>query len=786
MTERAIVEKTTPTEEIRTERTDNIVSVERVIGDKPITIETGELAKQADGSVLVTYGDTLVLCAVTMAKTAREEMDFFPLTVEFQEKMYAAGKMPGGFFKREGRPSERSILTSRLIDRPIRPLFPEGMRNEVQVVCTVLSADVENPPDTIGMVGTSAALAISGIPFNGPIGGVRVGLVDNEFVINPTLQQLVDSSLNLIVVGTETDIMMVESESIEVDEETVLKALEIAHAEIRKITEMVNALKDQVGKPLMEITLPQIDEDLLNYVKQTFGKEVAKGMRILEKQERSKAFDEINRQNALQRIAAKINKVSVEECDEKCINDTMKKIQDKGIETTDEKVFDLLYSNKAKQFDTVIKKMQEEELRTMVVEENLRPDGRAKDEIRPISARVGFLPRTHGSGLFTRGQTQVLNSLTLAPMSEGQEVDDLGLEERKRYMHQYNFPPYSVGETKPMRGPGRREIGHGILAEKAVAPMIPDEDEFPYAIRLVSEVLESNGSSSMASVCASTLALMDAGVPIKKPVAGIAMGLVLKDTNYTVLTDIQGLEDALGEMDFKVAGTRDGITALQMDIKVQGISIEIMRDALEQAKKARLFIIDKIEEVIPEPRAELSPYAPRIFTLVIDPDKIREVIGPGGKNINKIIEETGCKIDIENDGTIYIASNNLEMAEKAQMIIEGIVSEPEVGEIYQGTVVRLTDFGAFVEIKPNKDGMIRLADLTPDRGKRIGDVVKIGDSITVEIGEIDAMGRINLKLPGVPMQPQERRGGGGGGFRGRSGGGGGRPPRRDDRGRDRR
>jgi len=706
------------------------ILVSREIGGRVLTIETGELAKQANGSVLVKYGDTVVLSTATISKNAREGIDFFPLVVDFEEKMYAAGKIPGGFFKREGKPSEKSILSARQIDRPLRPLFPEGMRNEVQIICVVLSADMENDPDVLGMIGASAALAISGIPFNGPIGGVRIGKIDEEFVVNPTQQQLVDSALNLTVAGTKESIVMVEAGAQEVSESDIITALEMGHGEIKKIVEMIEVLKQKAGKPAIEVPLYVPDPDLEAFMRKHFTKQIAEALHIIEKQEREAAFDKINKEAASAIL-----------------------MQEKTKES--ERLLELLQDEKSQDFTLIMKKIEEEEFRTMVVDENLRPDGRKTDQIRPLSARVNLLPRTHGSGLFTRGQTQVLSNITLAPMSEGQTVDDLTIVETKRYMHQYNFPPFSVGEVKPMRGPGRREIGHGNLAERALLPVIPDEDEFPYAIRVVSEVLESNGSSSMASVCASTLGLMDAGVPIKKPVAGIAMGLIFKGKKYKILTDIQGLEDHLGEMDFKVAGTTDGITALQMDIKVEGVSIEIMKTALEQAKNARLAILNVITATIPEPRPELSPYAPRIFTMVIDPDKIREVIGPGGKVINKIIEETDCKIDIENDGTIYIASSNLEMAERAQQIIRMIVSEPEVGEVYQGTVVRITNFGAFIELKPGKDGMLGSMEMGLGRNGKITDVINIGDKVTVEIAEIDGLGRINLRSPEIQKKVRE-------------------------------
>jgi len=699
--------------------------VERDFEGRKLRIEVGELAKQANGAALIQYGETVVLATATCSKTERD-IDFFPLFVDYEEKMYAAGKMPGGFIKREGRPSEKAILCARLIDRPIRPLFPEGMRNEVQVVCVVLSADQENDPDIPAMIASSVALSVSDIPFDGPIAGVRVALINDEYIINPTLQQLVDAKLSLVIAGTRDNVMMIEAGANEANEEEILKAIEIGQEKIREIVDIILEIKEKVGKATMEVNLLKADPDLEKFMREKLQDKVAVAMRIIDKQERKDAFD---------------------------------KLKDEAIEILEgmegeekDKLLEILKDETSKDFVKILPKMQEEELQKMIVEENLRPDGRNIKEIRPISSKVGILPRTHGSGLFTRGQTQVLTTVTLAPLSEGQTLDGLGIEESKRYMHQYNFPPFSVGETKPMRGPGRREIGHGNLAEKALIPMLPDEDEFPYALRLVSEVLESNGSSSMASVCASSLALMDAGVPLVRPVAGIANGFVMKDGKSVILTDIQGMEDHYGKMDFKVAGTRKGITAIQMDIKVHGIDRELLEKALQQAKEARLFILDKMEKTIPHPRAELSPYAPRIFTMMIDPDKIRLVIGPGGKIVNKIIEETGVKIDIENDGSIYIASTDLEMGERAKAMIQEIIREPEVGEIYEGKVVRITDFGAFIEFLPGKDGMIHISDLAVGRVDSVKDVLNFGDTITVQIAEIDPLGRINLKNPEVEKQ----------------------------------
>lgn len=747
--------------EIESKLSQEKLVIEREFEGRKLRVEIGEMAKQANGAALVQYGDTVVLATTTISKKAREGIDFLPLIVDFEEKMYAAGKIPGGFIKREGRPSEQAILNARLIDRPIRPLLPGGLRNEVQIVCVVLSADQENDPDMAAMLGASIALSISGAPFEDPIAGVRVGLIDGEFVINPTLQQLVDAKLDLVVAATHDNIMMVEAGALEVPEEDILKAIVKGHEKIKDLVALVKEIKEKVGKPPLELTIIEADPIVEKFVREHFHGKIAKAIRIIEKGERMDAMDAVNREAALELIE------SMEHPDK-------------------EKIVEILSDTGRTDMDKIVKKIEEEELEKMVVDENLRPDGRQTKEIRPLSCRVGILPRTHGSGLFTRGQTQVLTAVTLAPLSEGQTIDGLGIEESKRYMHQYNFPPFSVGETKPMRGPGRREIGHGNLAGRALVPMLPDEDEFPYAMRVVSEVLESNGSSSMASVCASSLALMDGGIPLKRPVAGIANGCVFKDGKYKILTDIQGLEDHLGKMDFKVAGTREGITAIQMDIKVEGVSHELLTEALEQAREARIFILDTMAATLPGPRAELSPYAPRIFTLMIDPDKIRLVIGPGGKIINKIIEETDCKIDIENDGTIYIASADLEMAEKAQSMIQEIIRDPEVGEIYEGKVVRVTDFGAFIEFLPGKDGMIHISDLAVGRVNKVTDVVNIGDPIMVQIAEIDALGRINLKSPEVEKERATMPSSGfDKGRPPRSGGrsGGGRPPRGNGGGR---
>src|SRR5580704_15933997 len=715
-----------------------------------MTIETGELAKQANGSALVRYGDqNVVLCAVTASEKPREGIDFFPLTCDFEEKMYAAGKIPGGYIKREGRPSEHAVISSRQIDRPIRPLFPDGFRNDVQIVATVLSIDPELDADVLGVCAAGAALALSDIPFGKTIAAVRVGRDERgEYMCNPTLAQYESGGMDIVIAGTADAVMMVEGGGKELDEEEFLGAVEFAHAEIRKIVAAIDELARKSAKPKRSYPVASVDSDLDKWVRKNFAKDVAKAMRTVDKQKREAAFSALNVDEALARCGKK-----------------------------DENVRALLeVPNTSKEFHKIVKAMEEEELRSMVVDEKVRPDGRKTDEIRPIWCKVHYVPRVHGSGLFTRGQTQVFTAATLGSTSDAQRLDGILDLDDKRYMHFYNFPPYSVGETRPMRGPGRREIGHGHLAERAMLPVLPPEEEFPYTLRLVSEVLESNGSSSMASVCGSTLALMDAGVPIKKHVAGIAMGLILHGKKHAVLTDIQGMEDSLGEMDFKVAGTVDGITAIQMDIKVAGITIDIMREAMTTAKKARLFIIDKLKETIPAPRTELSAFAPRMIVLTIEPEKIKDVIGPGGKVINKIIAETGVKIDIENDGRVFIASPDGAGAEKARKMVEALTREVKVGETYMGTVTRLMNFGAFVAVLPGKEGLVHISQLAPNRVERVEDVVKIGDEIMVKVVEIDSQGRINLSrkavlagadpnadytVSGRNGAPRERMGGGG-------------------------
>ncbi len=702
-------------------------SVSLEIGGRTLVIETGELAKQANGSALVRYGDAnVVLAAVTASENPREGLDFFPLTCEFEERMYAAGKIPGGYIKREGRPSEHGTLSARQIDRPIRPLFPEGFRNDVQIVTTVLSIDRELDADVLAVCGAGAALAVSDLPFQSTVAAVRIGRdEDGKYIVNPTMPQYETGGLDIVVAGTADAVMMVEGGGHEISEEDFLGAVETAHEAIKKIVKAIDQLAKKAGKAKREFPLLQVDPQLDAWVRKNFKKDVAKAMRVIEKGERNTAIAALSVENAIGKCGAKDG-------------DVLAKLQGK----------------EAKDFGKIIKVMEEEELRVMVVDEKLRPDGRKADEIRPIWSKVGILPRVHGTGLFQRGQTQVLTAATLGSIGDEQRLDGIMAIPNKRYMHYYNFPPYSVGESRPMRGPGRREIGHGHLAERALVPVLPEQEDFPYTLRVISETLESNGSSSMASVCGSTLSLMDAGVPIKKHVAGIAMGLILHGKKHAVLTDIQGMEDSLGEMDFKVAGTVDGITAIQMDIKVAGITVDIMREALTQAKKARLFIIDKLKETLPAPRTELSEFAPRMIVLTINPDLIKNVIGPGGKVINKIIADTGVKIDIENDGRVFISSPDGVSADKAKAMVEALTKEVKVGETYLGTVSRLMNFGAFVAFLPGKEGLVHISQLAPQRVERVEDVVKIGDQIMVKVVEIDSQGRVNLSrkalLGGAP------------------------------------
>ncbi len=724
-------------------------SVTLEVGGRTMVIETGELAKQANGSALIRYGDqNVVLCAVTASLKPREGIDFFPLTCDFEEKMYAAGKIPGGYIKREGRPPEHAVLASRQIDRPIRPLFPEGFQNDVQVIATVLSIDPELDADVLGVCAAGAALALSDIPFDKTVAAVRVGRDENgKYICNPTLPQYKTGGMNIVIAGTADAVMMVEGGGDEISEEDFLGAVDFAHKEIKKIVKAINELAKKAGKEKREFPLKKVNADLDKWVRKAFAKDVAKAMRIVDKGTREEAFANITVAEALDRCGKK--------------DDEIKELLESG--------------DGQKDFNKIVKAMEEDELRVMVVDEKIRPDGRKPDEIRPIWTKVHVVPRVHGSGIFTRGQTQVFTAATLGSSSDAQRLDGIVALEDKRYMHFYNFPPYSVGEVRPMRGPGRREIGHGHLAERALEPVLPKKEDFPYTMRLMSEVLESNGSSSMASVCGSTLALMDAGVPIKEHVAGVAMGLILKGKDYAILTDIQGLEDALGEMDFKVAGTKKGITAIQMDIKVQGITIEIMREAMKEARKSRFFIIDKLAETIAEPRAELSKYAPRMIVIKINPDKIKDVIGPGGKVINKIIAETGVeKIDIEDDGTVYITSLDGESGEKAKATVENITKDVVVGEIYTGTVKRVIPIGAFVEILPGKEGLVHISQLSPERVGKVEDVLNVGDTTQVKVIEIDGQGRINLSRKAVIAPGSEANGRGNGEFRAQ------RRPRDDD------
>lgn len=682
--------------------------VEMQLGGRTLILETGRFAKQANAAVMVRYGETVVLCTVT-ASNEPKDLDFFPLTVNYEERLYAVGKIPGGFIKREGRPSEKAILSSRLTDRPIRPLFPEGFRNDVQVANLVMSVDQDCAPDIAAMIGTSAALSISDVPFSGPIGGVAVGRKDGKFIINPNVADQEVSDLYLVVAGTKDAIMMVEAEANEMPEEVMLEAIMFGHDEIKKIVATINELTEKAGKPKMAVKLHAVNDSVNQEVREYAAAQLKDAVKISEKHARQDAIDQINEA-------------------------TVTYFEQKYIETPE----------LMKDVKEILHDIVKEEVRRLITHDKVRPDGRKLEEIRPIECDTNILPRTHGTGLFTRGQTQALSICTLGALGDVQILDGIDPQESKRFMHHYNFPPFSVGEARPLRPPGRREIGHGALGERAMAKVLPSEVEFPYAIRLVSEVLESNGSTSQASICAGILAMMDAGVPIKAPVAGIAMGLIKDGEHVSILSDIQGMEDHLGDMDFKVAGTAAGVTAIQMDIKIDGISREILQDALNQAREGRLFILGKMVAAIAEPRTSLSQYAPKIMTLNINPERIRDVIGAGGKIINKIIEETGVKIDIEQDGRVFIASTNEEMNQKARAIIEGIVRQVEVGEIYVGTVKRIEKFGAFVEILPNKEGLVHISQLSTERVAKCEDVIAIGDSITVKVTEIDQQGRINL------------------------------------------
>jgi polyribonucleotide nucleotidyltransferase len=689
--------------------------VEVDVGGKTISLETGRLAKQANGAVLVRCGDTVVLVTAVGRGEARENQDFFPLTVDIEERMYAAGKIPGGFIKRETRPSEKATLTARQIDRPIRPLFPKGFMNEIQVIATVMSVDQENAHDILAMVGASAALTISEIPFMGPLGAVRVAIIDGEFVVNPTLEELLDASLDLVVSGSADAIVMVEAGATEVSEEKILEALAIAHTEIKKIVAVQLELQKLVGKPKWVVPEWTVDAAILADVQAKFGADLATATELVDKKARSEATSTLK-----QRV---VDTLAPEGSDAETLV----------------------------QVKRAFGKLEKDMIRRRIAVDKRRPDGRALDQIREISCEVGVMPRTHGSALFTRGQTQAMTLVTLGATGEHQRIDGLGIETSKRYMHHYNFPPYSVGETGFMRGPKRRDIGHGALAERALLPMLPNEVEFPYAMRLVSEILESNGSSSMASVCGSSLSLMDAGVQIKAPVAGIAMGLIKEGDDYVVLTDIAGVEDHIGDMDFKVAGSAAGITALQMDIKISGVTFAILKEAMEQARKARLFILDKMLAVLPEPRPELSQYAPRIFSIQISPDQIGLIIGKGGETIRGMTEEFNVSIDIEDDGTIFICAPDNAAAEAVIGRITSMTKDVEVGDIFTGKVVKTTAFGAFVELKKGTDGLIHISQLGEGRVKTVEDVINRGDVVTVEVVEVDkARGRIGLKPVKLP------------------------------------
>ncbi|NLL54939.1 MAG: polyribonucleotide nucleotidyltransferase [Clostridiales bacterium] len=678
------------------------------LGGRDLTLEFGKYCEQASGSCFVRYGDTCVLVNATVASTPRPGIDFFPLSVDYEEKLYAVGRIPGGWIRREGRPTAQAILTCRLIDRPLRPLFPKGMRHDVSVVATVMSVDHDNSPEIAAMIGASAAISVSQIPFAGPIGGVNVGYVDGEYIINPTTEQQEQSTLSLTVAGTAEAVLMVEAGAKEVTEEVMLKGILFGHEHIKKLVAFQEKIVAEIGKEKQEFPLSLPGED----VKAAVREYALDKMRY--------AFDTFDRHER-------------EERTEQAAQETMEHFAEQ-------------FEGRAGEVDEALYALNKEVMRRKIIDQGVRPDGRTTDQVRPIWCETGVLPRTHGSAVFTRGSTQVMTTTTLAPVSEQQILDGIDLQDRKRYMHHYNFPGYSTGEAKPMRSPGRREIGHGALAERALEPMIPSTEEFPYCLRLVSEVLSSNGSTSQASVCASTLSLMDAGVPIKRPVAGVAMGLI-KDADtgkVAILTDIQGLEDFLGDMDFKVAGTACGITAIQMDIKIEGIDEDILRQALKQAYEGRMHILGEMLKCLPAPKEELSTYAPKIITLKINPEKIGEVVGPRGKTINKIIEETGVKIDIEDDGSVYIATNDAAAAQKAKRIIEGIAKDPEVGDVFVGTVVRIMPFGAFVEYAPGKDGMIHISKLANGRVGKVEDVVDIGDTLECKVAEIDSQGRINL------------------------------------------
>lgn len=681
------------------------------IGGKLLELEIGKVCELANGQVMVRYGDTVVNVTACASKEPRPDIDFFPLSCDYEEKMYAAGKIPGGFIKREGRPSEKAILNSRLMDRPLRPLFPKGFFNDVQVVATVMSVDDDAPSEIAAMIGSSVALAISDIPWEGPTGSVLIGMVDGQFIVNPSLEQREASTMHLVVSGTKEAIMMVEAGAQEVPEDTILDAIMFAHEEIKKIVEFIEEIVKEVGKPKMEIELYKVPEDIEAAVREYAEDKMRAAIQTYDKMERLNNMD--------------------------------------AVEAETKEHFEEIYPDNGKDIGNVLYTITKEQVRKMILDDGIRPDNRKRTEIRPIWCDTHVLPRTHGSGLFKRGQTQVLSVATVGPLSEAQTIDGINEQTEKRYMHHYNFPPYSVGEAGRMKSPGRREIGHGALAERALLPVLPSEEDFPYAIRVVSEVLSSNGSTSQASVCGSCLALMDAGVPIKAPVAGIAMGLIERveedgSSKMAILSDIQGMEDFLGDMDFKVAGTAKGVTAIQMDIKVHGLSKEVLQNALKQAYEGRMHIMKEMLDELPAPREEMSPYAPRIISMHIDPDHIRTVIGPGGKTINRIIAETGVKIDIDDTGLVYIAAPDMKSAEAGVREIELLTKEPEPGEIYEGKVTRIMNFGAFIEILPGKEGLLHISKMAKHRVEKVEDEMNIGDIVKVKVTEIDSQNRINL------------------------------------------
>ena len=689
------------------------------LAGRELSVEIGKIAQLASGSAILRYGDTMVMVNVSKSSQPREGVDFFPLSVDYEEKLYSVGKIPGGFLKREGKASEKAILTSRLIDRPIRPLFPKTFRNDVQVVATVLSVDQDCTPDIVSMIGSSVALSISEIPFNGPTGSVCIGLVDGALVVNPTAEEREKSELHLVVSGTKEAVMMVEAGANEVPESLMLEAILKAHEEIKKIVEFIEQIQAEVGKEKMEFVETKPDAEIEAKVREIATEGMKEAVKVVEKLERQEAMDAVKEQT---------------------------------INSFDEETLEEFGNDIIATLDAIIK----EEVRKAIVHEGRRPDARKTDEIRPIWCDHGFIPRAHGSGLFTRGQTQVMTVTTLGALGDVQILDGLDEEENKRYMHHYNFPAYSVGECRPMRGPGRREIGHGALAERALLPVIPSKEEFPYAIRLVSEVLSSNGSTSQGSVCGSTLSLLDAGVPIKDMVAGIAMGLIEHDGKMAILSDIQGMEDHLGDMDFKVAGTEKGITAIQMDIKIAGIDEEVLTRALAQARVGRLHILNEMKKCIDKPNEELSKYAPKIVTMRINPDKIRDVIGAGGKVITKIIDETGVKIDIEQDGEVFIAGTDMDMINLAKKKIEDIVAEVELNAIYKGKVTRIVNFGAFVELLPGKEGLLRIGNIAHERIEKVEDVLNVGDEVEVKVTEIDEKGRVNVSRKVLLPKPERK------------------------------